>query len=250
MDTFPYAGYVGKYLRVNLTTGDIKSQILPKDWVEKYLGGNGIGTKILWDEVSPDVEPFSPENRLIMATGPLCGGPMPNTSRIEFIAKSPLTGIYGDSNAGGCLGPELKFAGYDLVVFEGCASSPVYLLIQEDRVELHDAAHLWGLGGYETEATLQKQLNDVEIKTAVIGQAGENLVRYASIMVSFSRHAARSGMGAVMGSKRLKPSLYAGRRVCRCMILNLFAISPTQCTKICAKTNSLKASTALVLRGW
>ncbi|HBG75235.1 MAG: hypothetical protein A2X25_12710 [Chloroflexi bacterium GWB2_49_20] len=212
MSPFPYTGYAGKYLRVNLTTKDISIYDLPEEWAELYLGGNGIGTKILWDEVPPEVDPLSPENKLILATGPLCGGPMPNSSRVEFIAKSPLTGIYGDSNAGGCLGPELKFAGYDLVIFEGHSSSPVYLLIKDDLVELRDASHLWGLGGYETETWLQQELHDPQVKTVVIGPAGENLVRYAAIMVSFSRHAARSGMGAVMGSKNLKAIAVRGTR--------------------------------------
>ncbi|MBI3361671.1 MAG: aldehyde:ferredoxin oxidoreductase, partial [Chloroflexi bacterium] len=125
--TFPYAGYAGRYLRVNLTTGRIETLPLPLDWAEDYLGGNGIGTKILWDEVPPQADPLGPVNKLIVAAGPLCGGPMPNASRLEFVAKSPLTGIYGDSNAGGHFGPELKYAGYDLIVFEGRAASPVYL---------------------------------------------------------------------------------------------------------------------------
>ncbi|MBI3362478.1 MAG: aldehyde ferredoxin oxidoreductase family protein, partial [Chloroflexi bacterium] len=205
-------GYAGRYLRVNLTTGRIETLPLPLDWAEDYLGGNGIGTKILWDEVPPQADPLGPENKLVVAAGPLCGGPMPNASRLEFIAKSPLTGIYGDSNAGGHFGPELKYAGYDLIVFEGRAASPVYLFIRDDKVELRDAAGLWGKGGYETEQTLQKENRDPEIKTAVIGQAGEHRARMASIMVSWSRHAARAGLGAVMGAKNLKAIAVRGTR--------------------------------------
>jgi len=209
---FPYDGYAGQYLRVNLTTGRIDILPLPVAWAEEYLGGNGVGAKILWDEVPPPADPLGPDNRLIVATGPLCGGLMPNSSRLEFIAKSPLTGIYGDSNAGGHFGPELKFAGYDLIVFEGQSPRPVYLFIHNERVELCDAEHLWGLGGFETERRLQQENQDPQIKTAVIGQAGENLVRYAAIMVTWDRHAARSGVGAVMGSKKLKAIAVRGTR--------------------------------------
>lgn len=212
MGSFQFSGYAGQYLRVNLTTEEIQVLGLPEEWAENYLGGNGIGTKILWEEVAPETDPLSPENKLIVATGPLCGSPMPNSSRIEFIAKSPLTGIYGDSNAGGYLGPELKFAGYDLIIFEGHAAAPVYLVIQDERVELRPAADLWGLGCFETEARLQKILQDSAIKTAVIGPAGENLVRFASIMTSFGRQAARSGIGTVMGSKNLKAIAVRGTK--------------------------------------
>jgi aldehyde:ferredoxin oxidoreductase len=209
---FPYLGYAGNYLRVDLSTERIESLPLPVAWAETYLGGNGIGTKILWDEVSPDVDPLSPNNKLIIATGPLCGGLVPNSSRVEFIAKSPLTGIYGDSNAGGRFGPELKFAGYDLIIIEGGASMPVYLFIRDEFVELRDATHLWGKGGFETELIIQQENHDPEIKTAVIGQAGENQVRMASIMVTYCRTAARCGLGAVMGAKKLKAVAVRGSK--------------------------------------
>ena len=204
MTEFPYAGFAGAYLRVNLTTGKVEKLTLPVEWAEDYLGGNGIGTKILWDEVPSTVDPLGRDNKLIVAAGPLCGGLMPNASRLEIVAKSPLTGIYGDANAGGHFAPKLKFAGYDLVVFEGAASAPVYLMIDDDRVELRDAAHLWGKGGVETEQIIQRENRDPDLKTVVIGQAGENLVRVAAIMASFNRHAARCGLGAVMGAKKLK----------------------------------------------
>jgi aldehyde:ferredoxin oxidoreductase len=212
MTIFPYAGYAGSYLRVNLTTGQIDKLPLSVEWAEGYLGGNGIGTRILWDEVPPQTDPLGSANKLIVATGPLCGGLMPNASRLEFVAKSPLTGIYGDANAGGHFAPQLKYAGFDLIVFEGCASSPAYLFISDDRVELRDASSLWGKGGYETERLIQQENHNPEISTAVIGQAGENQVRIASIMVSYSRHAARSGLGAVMGSKKLKAIAVHGTR--------------------------------------
>ncbi|MBN1538295.1 MAG: aldehyde ferredoxin oxidoreductase family protein [Anaerolineales bacterium] len=202
--TFDYDGYAGAYLRVDLSTGQIQKHSLPSEWVENYLGGNGIGIKILWDEVPETANPLGPDNKLIVATGPLCGSPMPNSGRMEFIGKSPLTGIYGDANAGGQFGPELKFSGYDVIIFEGQASEPVYLYINNDQVELRSARDIWGLGTYAAETRLQTIHCDPALKTALIGPAGENLVRFAGIQVTYRRSAARCGLGAVMGSKKLK----------------------------------------------
>jgi aldehyde:ferredoxin oxidoreductase len=201
---FPYGGYAGKGLYVNLTRGTIESRALDKALIEDYLGGNGFGTRLLWDQVGPEVDPLGPENLLIFAHGPLCGTTMPTSSRMEVIAKSPLTGIYGDANAGGFFGPELKFAGWDLVVIRGQASQPVYLSISDDRAELRDAAGLWGLPTSQTEAAIRSELCDPQIKTATIGPAGENQVRFAGIQVTSQRSAARCGLGAVMGAKQLK----------------------------------------------
>ena len=201
---FPYEAYAGRYLRVNLTTGDIQVKELEADLAENWLGGNGFGVKILWDEVNRDVDALAPENRLIIATGPICGTLMPNSGRVEVIAKSPLTGIYGDANAGGMFGPELKFAGYDMIVFEGRSPQPVYLRIDDDLVELRSAEHIWGKGVSEAEKLITDELQDDAIKFATIGPAGENQVRYASIQLTPTRSAARSGIGAVMGSKNLK----------------------------------------------
>ena len=201
---FPYQGYAGKYLRVDLTHARIDTVELERDRVEAYLGGNGLGARILWDEVGPDIDPLSSGNRLVIATGPLCGTLMPNSARIEVIAKSPLTGIYGDANAGGMFGPELKFAGYDMIVFQGASPEPVYLCIQDDRVELRPARHLWGKRVSQAQEIVCKEMRDDEVRFATIGPAGENRVRYASIQISPNRSAARSGLGAVMGSKNLK----------------------------------------------
>jgi aldehyde:ferredoxin oxidoreductase len=204
MSEFPLAGYAGQYLRVNLATGKIQKLPLPVSWAEDFLGGNGIGTKILWDEVPASANPLGPENKLIFSAGPLCGGPIPNAGRLAVIGKSPLTGIYGDSNAGGHFASEMKFAGYDLIIFESRAPEPVYLFIKDETAELRPASHMWGLGAFESERILQAENHDPQIKTAVIGQAGENLVRFASIQVTFRRSAARTGLGAVMGAKNLK----------------------------------------------
>lgn len=209
---FRYQGYAGRYLRVNLTEYRIEAFPLDEKLAEEFLGGNGIGTKILWDEVPPEVEPLSPENKLIVSAGPLAGTLIPNGSRVEFIAKSPLTGIYGDANAGGFFGPELKMAGYDFIICEGKAPRPVFLLIQDDRVELRDALPLWGKETLETELVIQKACGDDQIKVASIGPAGENLVRFAAINVTPQRSAARAGLGAVMGSKNLKAIAVRGTK--------------------------------------
>lgn len=201
--TFEYSSYIGKYLRVDLTHGKITEVPTEKWRARLYLGGNGFGTKILWDEVPAGLDPFSPENRLIFSTGPLTGTVWPTAGRLEVISKSPLTGIYGDANAGGHFAPELKFAGYDMIVFQGRSEKPVYLWIGGGHAELRDATYLWGRTTWETERTIYRDHGDEKIQVASIGQAGENRVRFASIMTR-GRAAARCGLGAVMGSKNLK----------------------------------------------
>lgn len=201
---FKYKGYIGKYLRIDLSTGKIQAENLNCKFAENYLGGEGFGVKILWDEVPPDVEPLSPENKIIFATGPLSGTFWPNAGRLEAISKSPLTGIYGDSNCGGFFAPELKYAGFDYIIIEGQAEKPVYLFIQNGHAELRSANHLWGKYTSKTEQLICDELNDSEIKVACIGQAGENLVRYSAIIVTPNRTLARCGLGAVMGFKKLK----------------------------------------------
>lgn len=201
---FPYRGYTSRWLYVDLTTGQIEPREYDKVLAEQYLGGNGLGTRLLWEQVGPEVDPLSPESLLIFATGPLCGTLVPNAGRMEVIAKSPLTGIYGDANAGGFFGSELKFAGWDAIVITGQAPHPVYLTIADNWVKLHDAHGLWRLSTSQTEAAIRRAWSDPQVKTATIGPAGERLVRFAGIQLTPQRSAARCGMGAVMGSKRLK----------------------------------------------
>ncbi|MEA1904628.1 MAG: aldehyde ferredoxin oxidoreductase family protein [Candidatus Hadarchaeota archaeon] len=201
--TFEYSGYKGKYLRVDLTRSKI-TEVPTEEWRARlYLGGNGFGAKILWDEVPVGLDPFSPENRLILSTGPLTATVWPGAGRLEVIGKSPLTGIYGDANAGGHFAPELKFAGYDLVVFQGRSEKPVYLWVEDDHAELRDATHLWGKTTWETQEIIRRDNGDEKIQVASIGQAGESKVRFGCIVTS-GRVAARCGLGAVMGSKNLK----------------------------------------------
>jgi len=197
-------GYVGRILRVDLSTHRIEEQEVSPELARTWLGGNGLGVKILWDEVSESIDPLSPENVLILATGPLVGTAWPCSGRMEAIAKSPLTGIYGDSNCGGYFGPELKFAGVDGLIITGASDRPVSLWIHDGVAEIEDASDLWGLDTVETEAAIRREKGDERIKVACIGPAGENLVPYASIQATPNRSFGRSGLGAVMGSKNLK----------------------------------------------
>lgn len=196
-------GYHGKILRVNLSAQTAKSEPLDLKEAQKFIGGRGLGTKILMDEVNPNVDPLSPENKLIFVTGPLTGTNTPTGGRYMVVTKSPLTGTVASSNSGGYWGAELKFAGYDLVIIEGKANSPVYINIVDDQVEIKDASHLWGKVVSETTSILEKELGE-KVRIATIGPAGENLSKMAAIMNDRWRAAGRSGVGAVMGSKNLK----------------------------------------------
>jgi len=202
-------GYAGNILRVNLTNGRIMEQKVNSELALNFLGGSGFGTKILWDEVGPEVEPLSGENRLIFAVGPLTGTIYPTAGRFEVVGKSPLTGIYGDANSGGHFAPRMKQAGYDAVVFQGRSPKPVYLWLNNGSAELRDAKNLWRHGTEETEKILQEELGDRRIQSACIGQAGENLVRYAAVM-THGCAAARSGLGALMGFMRVKAIVAQG----------------------------------------
>jgi aldehyde:ferredoxin oxidoreductase len=197
-------GWTGKLLRVDLSNGQIKSDNIPQEWLREYLGGRGLAARYLYEEMDPTVDPLSPENKLIFATGPLTGTPVPCGARYMVVTKGALTNAITTSNSGGHWGPELKFAGYDLVILEGRAARPSYLFIYDDRVELRDAKAYWGKTVPETEDGLRDELGIPELRTACIGPAGENLVRFACIMNDKHRAAGRSGVGAVMGSKNLK----------------------------------------------
>ncbi|MDD5220762.1 MAG: aldehyde ferredoxin oxidoreductase family protein, partial [Candidatus Bipolaricaulis sp.] len=205
-------GYVGRYLRVDLSSGAFAAAETPLDLCTRFLGGNGFGVKLLWDEVSPAVDPLSPESVLILATGPLCGTAWPTSGRLEAIAKSPLTGIYGDANCGGTFGPALKRSGYDFLVLTGRAERPVWLWIDDGRARLEDATGLWGLDTVETEAAIRRAKEDDRVNVACVGPAAENGVRYASIQASPNRSLARTGVGTVMGAKRLKAIAVRGSR--------------------------------------
>lgn len=204
-------GWMGKIIRVNLAEKTIKTEPLNMKNAKLYIGGRGLGTKYYMDEVDPKVDALSPENNMIFMTGPLTGTLATCAGRYEVVAKAPLTGTIGACSSGGHFGPELKFAGYDGIIFEGKAKDPVYLYINDDNIELRDASHLWGKDVPSTENELVKE-TDAEAKIACIGPAGEKLVLFATIMNDKNRAAGRSGLGAVMGFKNLKAIAVKGTK--------------------------------------
>jgi aldehyde:ferredoxin oxidoreductase len=205
-------GWTGKLLRVNLTNGTSRVEDIPQDWLRDYIGGRGVGDRYLWEELDPGVDPLSPDNKLIFATGPLTGTPVSCGARYMVVTKGALTNAITTSNSGGHWGPELKFAGYDLLVLEGRAPKPVYLLIYDDVVQLRDASGVWGQTVSATEDGIREELGVPNARIACIGPAGEKLVRFACIMNDKHRAAGRSGVGAVMGSKNLKAIAVRGTR--------------------------------------
>jgi len=205
-------GYAGKILRVNLSKKKVAEEELKPELLRLYLGGTGYAARILWDELERGVDPLSPENKLIACTGPLTGTLAPCSGSIEFAFKSPLTGIFGQTRAGGGFGPRLKYAGYDFIVIEGASDKPVYLSVIDGSAEIRDASHLWGKTVHEATHMLIEEVGDPQASVACIGPGGERLIRYASIMVDYDRAAGRCGGGAVMGSKKLKAIVVNGDR--------------------------------------
>jgi aldehyde:ferredoxin oxidoreductase len=200
---FKYKGYTGKLLRVNLADGTWRDEHLTNELAELYIGGAGMAARILYDELKPGIDPFSPENKVIFLTGPVEGTMIPTASRIGLYAKSPLTNSFFHSSAGGHFAPELKFAGYDGIIFEGKAAKPVYLFIDDGYVELRDASHLWGMDTNRAQLELFEELGSDAIQIAAIGPAGEKLVRFACVICG-CRALGRGGLGAVLGSKNVK----------------------------------------------
>ncbi|MEW6424626.1 MAG: aldehyde ferredoxin oxidoreductase family protein [Bacillota bacterium] len=197
-------GYSGKILDINLTTGEIKGHPIKQDWPKRFLGGLGFNACILDGEISAGADPLGPENVLAFGVGVLVGTTVPTASRTEASALSPLTGLFGTANSGNFWGSELKFAGYDGLVIRGKAPTPVYLWICDGRAEILPAEHLWGRDAWETVREIRRRHNDENVQVAAIGPAGENLVRFASIENGPADAWARTGLGAVMGSKKLK----------------------------------------------
>lgn len=206
----PAYAYMGKLLRVNLSEGKLTEEPIREDWAKKFIGGAGLASWYLYQMTPAGIDPLGPENPLIFMTGLLTGTTSPSSGRYSVVSKSPLTGIWGQANSGGSFGPALKWSGFDGIIFEGIAPEPVYLRISDGQAELCDAGHLWGLTVPETEDRLQTECNG-NTTIASIGPAGENLVRYAAIMNNKHRAAGRCGLGAVMGSKRVKAIVCAGK---------------------------------------
>jgi aldehyde:ferredoxin oxidoreductase len=205
-------GWNRKVLRVNLTAGTCTPEPLNMAWANDYLGSRGLASKYLVEEIDPKVDPLSPDNKMIMATGPLTGTMASTGGRYTVVTKGALTNAIACSNSGGFFGAEMKFAGWDMIIFEGKSPKPVYLYVENDKAELRDAAHLWGKTCWETEATIKSSHQDPLIRVSSIGGAGENQVLFACIVNDLHRAAGRSGVGAVMGSKNLKAVAIRGTK--------------------------------------
>jgi aldehyde:ferredoxin oxidoreductase len=203
-------GYAGKILEVDLTAGTIVDADLDRSLAERYMGGKGFGARVLFDRLPARCDPLSPDNILVFATGPLTGTLAPSSGRFEVCTKSPATGLWLDANCGGFFGPELKFAGYDMVIVTGKSASPVLLAIDDDRFELKPAADLWGTDTITTHRRIKDTLGK-DFKVACIGEAGEKGVLFAGILSEY-RSLGRGGAGAVMGSKNLKAIAVRGTK--------------------------------------
>lgn len=225
-------GWAGKILRVDLSRGKASEEALRKELALKFIGGRGINSKILYDEVPPDVDPFDPSAKIIIGCGPLVGTLAPTAARTEFAHKGPFTFAFCRSSVGGHFGPELKYAGYDHVIIEGKASKPVYLWIDDGNVELRDASFAWGSDTIESAEMIKEDVGDPEISVAVIGPAGENKVRMACVMVNIWRSAGWAGTGSVMGSKKLKAIAVRGTKGIR-------VANPQRFEKACEKVREM-----------
>ena len=207
-----FFGYNGKILRVNLTDGTVKTESIDEAFCRKYTGGAGFVSYFLLKEVEPGVDPLGPDNRLVFATGPLTGIPLPGSGRHCVGAKSSLTGGIAKSEVGEFWGAELKSAGFDAVIIHGKSPKPVYVWINDGKAQIKDATHLWGQFTKETEAAIQSDLNEKRARIAMIGPGGENLVKFSCLMHGPKDAAGRGGLGAIMGSKNLKAVAVRGTK--------------------------------------
>jgi aldehyde:ferredoxin oxidoreductase len=205
-------GWKGKRVLIDLSRGKSVVENIREDFLKSFLGGRGLNVRVLYDLVGKDLDSYSPENPLIFGTGPVTGTLFPSNGRHNVTSKSPQTGILGDSNSGGFWGPELKFAGYDQIIISGKADRPIYIWVDDDEIVLKDASKLWGKTTWETDTLIKDELGDESIQIASIGQGGERLVKYSAIINNLSRAAGRTGMGAVMGSKKLKALAVRGTK--------------------------------------
>ncbi|UCH22722.1 MAG: putrescine aminotransferase [Deltaproteobacteria bacterium] len=195
--------YAGQLLHVDLTNREIQSKSITKKWLQDYIGGWGLAARYFYEIVDPNTDPMSPENAIVIMTGPLCGTLAPTASRLCLVSKSPHTGTIFEANVGGAFGPELKFAGYDGIIITGKADRPVYLRIEDDKISIEDGAPIWGKGIFKTEKWLVEKIG-YGVKSLSIGPAGENLISFACIGSEAYRQMGRAGAGALFGSKNLK----------------------------------------------
>jgi len=229
-------GWAGEILHIDLT-GEKATKELTEAYRRDYIGGRGINAKILFDRVKRGVGAFDSENPLVFGIGPLTGTAAPSSGRTDITSKSPITGLQGLSNLGGFFGAELKFAGYDCLVIEGRAKKPVYIYIENERVEIKDASHLWGQDTFETMTSIQNELANPEVKVVSIGPGGEKLVRFASLVHDLGDGAGRTGMGAVMGSKNLKAIALRGSK-------GVKIAKPKEFLEICEKKHKMITETS------
>jgi len=197
-------------LKIDLSTCTTDEYIIPKEWERDYLGGASLAARLLYSSLIPDLDPLSPEAPLLLMTGPLTGTAGPAVGRFVASGRSPLTGLWAESNCGGFWGPELRFAGYDGIWIIGKAEKPVYLWLNNGMLEVRDALSLWGQDTYEVQYSIKKELNEPSAHVLGIGPAGERCVRFASILCDHGRTAGRTGLGAIMGSKNLKAIAVCG----------------------------------------
>jgi len=197
-------GYMGKILNVDLTNGTIKDEEIPETSYKKFLSGAGLAANLLYERIPKGADPLGPDNMFGVVSGLLTGTGALMTGRWMAVGKSPLTGGWGEANCGGTFSPAIKRCGYDGIFFTGASNKPVYLRVVDGKAELVDASHLWGKDAVEAEKAIQQEAGDKKVKVAVIGQAGENLSLISGVCNDRGRIAARSGVGAIMGSKRLK----------------------------------------------
>jgi aldehyde:ferredoxin oxidoreductase len=205
-------GWAGKILKVDLDRGEITKEVTPHDLVEKYLGGAGLAAHFLYQWVPPQIKPDSPKNWVILATGPLNGTIMPCSGRLSATTLSPVTGIYADSNGGGDFAPELKFAGYDMILITGRAKQPLYLWIDDEKVELKDARHLMGKDTWETDDLIKEELGDWRIKTALVGPAAQRGILYGCLVLNKYRACGKTGVGTALAQKNLLGIAARGRK--------------------------------------
>jgi aldehyde:ferredoxin oxidoreductase len=197
-------GYHGRFLDVDLEAGTTEDLPLSEEDLKKYIGGATLAAALIYDRLSEDQDPLSPQNPLVFSTGPFTGSPVPMVSRYVACGVSPLTGFWGEATSGGNFPFRLKGSGFDGIIITGRSEKPVYLYLKDGRAEIRDASHLWGKDSYETQKLIKDELGNAEISVACIAAGGEKQIRYASIMNDKGRGAGRCGMGALMGSKNLK----------------------------------------------
>lgn len=233
-------GYGGTFLRVNLSNGKILKENTPSELAKEFIGGRGFGAYLLFKEVPPHADPLGPENKIFISSGPLSGLMIPGAGKCDFTCKSPLTGGYASSSLGGLFSAEMKFSGLDSIILEGISPKPVYLFIDDNKIELRDATQLWGKGTIAVEKELKEKLGE-DFQIAVIGPGGETGVTFASINHDYGRQAGRGGVGTVMGSKKLKAIAVRGSKSIPVANLDGYRKAGMALFKACKDAEGLKA---------